>query len=239
MAIVRIALVEDDPIYQKQILDFLSRFEAERGESFQVTTFTDGHEIAFHYDGSYDILLMDIELGVMNGMEAAEAIRKLDSEVVIIFITNLPQYAIRGYAVEALDYILKPLSYYPFSQRLGRAIERMGNRKERFLGVNMGRGQVKKLAVSSIHYVEVREHILIYHTSKEDVTVSGTMREVESQLCDKGFFRCNKGFLINLEHVQSIRDDCAIVGGESIQISRAKKKPFIKALNDYIGEVEK
>ena len=98
---------------------------------------------------------------------------------------------------------------------------------------------VKKLALSAIYYVEVQEHILIYHTAKENVTVSGAMREVESQLCDKGFFRCNKGFLINLEHVQSIREDCAIVGGESIQISRAKKKPLIKALNDYIGEVEK
>ena len=159
--------------------------------------------------------------------------------MVIIFITNLPQYAIRGYSVEALDYILKPVSYYMFSQTLKRAIERMERRKQQHIRVSIGRGQIKKLEIGAIYYIEVQEHILIYHTAQEDVTVSGAMREVESQLCDKGFFRCNKGFLINLEHVQSIRDDCAIVGGESIQISRAKKKPFIKALNDYIGEVEK
>lgn len=236
---IRIALVEDDPIYQKQLQGYLDRFAQEQGETLSVAAFCDGHEIAYHYKAGYDIILMDIELGTVSGMEAAELIRKSDAEVVIIFITNSPQYAIRGYAVEALDYILKPVSYYAFSQRLLRAVERMGHRKRQYFGVNLGRGQVKKLPLSAIYYVEVQEHILIYHTAQGDLTVSGTMQEVEKQLSDKGFFRCNKGFLVNLEHVESFRDDFAVVGGDRVQISRAKKKPFLDALNNFIGEVEK
>ena len=238
MAIVRIALVEDDPIYQKQILDFLSRFEAERGESFQVTTFTDGHEIAFHYDGSYDILLMDIELGVMNGMEAAEAIRKLDSEVVIIFITNMPQYAIKGYMVDALDYVLKPLSYYAFSQRIDRALTRMRRRGKKYISIPV-KGGIKKLDISRIMYVEIQDHDLIFHTTIGVLQSKGNLTEIEEQLDPKQFFRCGKSHLVNLEFVEGVENNDVQVGDDVVQVSRTRRKALLDALNDYINEVSK
>ena len=234
---IRIAIVEDDPIYQRQLRGYLQQYGQAQGEQFQITSFDTGHAIAYHYDADYDIILMDIELGAVSGMEAAEIIRTMDRDVVIIFITNSPQYAIEGYKVEALDYVLKPISYYAFSQRLARAIERMGKLKRQYIRVNISRGRVKKLDVSSIYYVEVREHILIYHTKEGEITVSGSMREAEKALEGKGFFRCNKGYLINLEHVEGFRDDMALVGGDQVQISRAKRKPFLDALNNYLGEV--
>lgn len=236
---IHIAVVEDDTASQKQLQSYLSRFETATAETFQITIFSDGHEIAYNYKALYDIILMDIELGVVDGMKAAELIRKLDREVVIIFITNLPQYAIQGYSVEALDYILKPVSYYMLSQTLERAIERMNRRKQQHIRVNIGRGQIKKLEIGAIYYIEVQEHILIYHTVEGDFSVSGTMRDLEKQLTDKGFFRCNKGFLINLQHVESFQGGCATVGGDQVQISRSKKKPFLDALNNYLGEVAK
>ena len=98
--------------------------------------FSDGDEIALGYKAVYDIILMDIEMKFMDGMMAAEEIRKVDTEVIIIFITNSPQYAIKGYAVDALDYVLKPVSYYAFSQRLGRAVERVARRARHFLQIN-------------------------------------------------------------------------------------------------------
>ena len=85
---------------------------------FSITHFSDGDEIALGYKGGYDLILMDIEMTFLDGMSAAEEIRRADPEVLIIFITNSPQYAIKGYAVQALDYILKPLSYYAFCQRM-------------------------------------------------------------------------------------------------------------------------
>ena len=86
---------------------------------------------------------MDVEMKFMDGMSAAEEIRKIDTEVVIIFITNMAQYAIRGYAVDALDYVLKPVSYFAFSQRLNRAISRMKKRETKIIMVNMKGGMVR------------------------------------------------------------------------------------------------
>lgn len=109
---IRLALVEDDELYRSQLREYIDKYSAVSGEKFTVTEFSDGDEIALGYKAVYDIILMDIEMKFMDGMMAAEEIRKVDTEVIIIFITNSPQYAIKGYAVDALDYVLKPVSYY-------------------------------------------------------------------------------------------------------------------------------
>lgn len=236
---IRIAMVEDDPIYQQQLKRYLDRYQSENGQSFQITSFSSGGAIAYPYPGGFDLILMDIELGGISGMEAAEAIRRVDREVVIVFITNMSQYAMRGYEVEALDYVLKPVSYFAFSQRLGRALERMGRRQERYICISPERGSVHRLAVSALTYVEVREHTLIYHTTRGEIAVPGSMREAERLLDGAGFFRCNKGYLVNLDHVEGMVEGDALVAGERLQISRAKRKPFLDALNNHINEVGK
>lgn len=122
---IRIAIVEDEVRYQEQLIEFLRKFEQDRGENIEVEIYSDGDEIVENYKAQFDIILMDVQMQFMDGMSAAEEIRKMDTEVVIIFITNMAQYAIKGYEVDALDYVLKPISYFPFSQRLNRAIDRM------------------------------------------------------------------------------------------------------------------
>lgn len=119
---IKIAIVEDEQLYAKQLHEYLRKYEKENGEAIEVTIYSDGDQIVEKYQSQYDIILMDIEMKFMDGMSAAEEIRKIDTEVVIIFITNMTQYAIRGYAVDALDYVLKPVSYFALSQRLNRAI---------------------------------------------------------------------------------------------------------------------
>lgn len=109
----------------------MRQYEKENGEAFDITIYSDGDQIVNKYRSQYDIILMDVEMKFMDGMSAAEEIRKVDTEVVIIFITNMAQYAIRGYAVDALDYVLKPVSYFAFSQRLNRAIGRMKKERQR------------------------------------------------------------------------------------------------------------
>ncbi|MCD7918722.1 MAG: LytTR family DNA-binding domain-containing protein [Clostridiales bacterium] len=234
----RIAIVEDDPIYSAQLQRYLSKYEQESGEKFRTVCFSDGVELVEHYSADYDILLLDIEMPGLDGMTAAERIRRVDREVVIIFITNMSQYAIRGYAVEALDYVLKPVSYYSFTQCIQRAIERMRKRTKQFHTVSTGKGETRKLELSHIYFVEVQGHTLIYHTAEGEVTASGAMNEVERELAGR-FFRCNKGYLVNLEHVSSIQGDLVTVGGQQLQVSRAKKKPLLDALNNYINEVSK
>ena len=232
---ISIAIVEDEDSCAKQMEEYLARYADESGEVFETVRFCDGDEILENYRAQYDIILMDVQMKFMDGMTAAEEIRKVDPEVVIIFITNMAQYAIRGYAVDALDYVLKPVSYFAFSQRLEWAIGRMKRRARRYMTIAI-RGGAQKLDISRILYVESQGHNLVFVTDGEEHTTTGTIREVEEKLESFGFFRCNKGCLVNLEHVDGVQDKYAVVHGEKLLISRPRMKPFMQELTKYWGE---
>lgn len=219
-----IAVVEDSA-QDRAVLDSYLENTNRRKTAISNHTFSDGDEIALGYKGGYDLILMDIEMTFMDGMSAAEEIRRADPEVLIIFITNSPQYAIKGYAVQALDYILKPLSYYAFCQRMNHVRELLGRRQKHFLTVPCA-GGVQKLDASDIYYVEICDHDLLFHTKQGEVHSTGSMRDVEQKLPPENFFRSSKAYLVNLEHVDGIQDEDAIVNGDRVQISRAKRKAF-------------
>lgn len=235
---LRIAIVEDDAIYTQQLKLFLERYRQERGPELEVSAYPDGNDLLEDYRSQFDIILLDVEMPFIDGMTAAAEIRKLDTEVVIIFITNMAQYAIRGYAVDAMDYVLKPVSYFVFSQRLDRAISRIKKRETHYIVVPT-RGGVQKLDVSRLYYVESRGHNLFFHTADGEVASTGTMQELESRLAPFRFFRGNKGCLINLAYVDSVRNGCAVVQGENLVLSRARRNAFMEALTAYVGETLK
>ena len=235
---VRIAVAEDDAAWAGQLRQYVEQYAAQTGRSLDLTVYSDGKSLVDEYHGQFDVILLDVEMRFLDGMATAEILRRTDPEVVIIFITNMAQYAIRGYAVDALDYVLKPVSYFAFSQRLERAIGRMKRRARRYMTIAI-RGGARKLDISSILYVESQGHNLVFATEGEEHTTTGTIREVEEKLESFGFFRCNKGCLVNLEHVDGVRDGCAIVSGRALPISRGRKNEFLAALTDYVGEVVK
>ncbi len=235
---ISVALVEDEAASRQILTEYLERFSQETGEKIRITVFPDGAEIVDDYRANYDIILMDILMSYMDGMKAAKAIRKVDKEVVIIFITNTPQYVMKGYTVDALDYVLKPVSYFAFSQRMQRALERMKRRTRKYISV-VFQGGMRKLDVSRLLYIEVLNHSLIYHLADECLEAKGSLSELEESLRQYHFFRCNKCYLVNLEHVESVTENSVNVGGDQIQVSRAKKKALMDALNNYINEVGK
>lgn len=232
---LNIAIVEDEASYTEQLTRYLDRYAGQTGESFHITTYSDGDEIVEHYQCNFDIILMDVQMPFLDGMSAAEAIRKCDAEVIILFITNMAQYAIRGYAVDALDYLLKPVSYFAFSQRLDRAIQRLRRRSSRSLMIPI-RGGTQKIELSQLYYVESQRHALLFHTASGVHTSSGTMQELEEKLVPQHFYRISKGYLINLEHVSAVQDGCAVVHGIPLPISRARKNEFMETLTNFIGE---
>lgn len=237
-AMIRIAIVEDDDNYRQQLAEYLRRFEYEIGQAFEITTYTDGDGIVSSYHAQFDIILMDVEMKFMDGMSAAEEIRKVDKEVVIIFISNMAQYAIKGYAVDALDYVLKPVSYFAFAQRLNRAISRMHKRETKKIALNTKEGTVR-MDLSDILFLESQGHTIILHTIGQNYELAGTMKALENDLMEDHFFRGNKGYLINLAHVDSVREGCAVVHGEELLLSRARRKDFMEALTAYWGGVSK
>ncbi len=231
---LRLAIVEDDQTYRNEFKAYLSQYEKETGETFQIVEFTDGDGILQNYKSDYDIILMDVEMAFVDGMTAATEIRKIDSDVVIVFITNMPQYAIKGYTVDALDYILKPVSYYAFSQTITRALARKAERKKKYILVNI-RGGMQKIEITKVKYIEVMDHDLIFHTIDGDVESKGSIRDMERELHEDSFFQCNKAYLINLAYVDGIQNNDVHMGGDVVQVSRSKKKALMDELNRYMS----
>lgn len=231
---IRIAIVDDDSTSIELLKSYMMQYQRERGEEMSVTAFSDGDELVENYKAEFDMILLDIEMRFMDGMTAAKKIRESDPEVVIIFITNMTQYAINGYQVNATDYVLKPVSYFSFSQSLDRALLRMGKRVKHYIAISVKGGTVK-LGVAEICYVESQGHRLIFHTKTDEYVTFSTMKEIEEKLKDYHFFRCNKGILLNLAFVDGVQDGCVIVNNEMLVISRGRKKDFMEELTNYLG----
>lgn len=231
---VRILIAEDDPQCLLQMKQFLSDYSQESGQVFHITHYNNGEDLVEHYRPEFDLLLLDVDMPFLDGMTAAALIRKMDPEVVIVFVTNLAQYAIQGYSVNALDYILKPLNYFSFSQHLTRALRYVRKQEGAYLTVAV-KGGILKFEVGDIFYIERLGHQLMLHTRDGIHTSSATLQQMEEALAGKGFVRCNKGYLVNLAHVSGVQDGCAVVRGEKLLISRGRRGIFLDALADYVG----
>lgn len=230
----RIAIVEDEAAVREQLAGYVQRYTRQYGTPFEVTEFADGMEILEDYRPQFDIIFLDVEMKHLDGMETARRIRERDGGVLIVFITNMAQYAIRGYAVGALDYVLKPVPYFAFSQQLQKAVERLHKRQKTFLTVPV-EGGLRRLDVGSLYYLESEGHYVHFYAEDGDLVAPGSLKSYEEKLADKPFVRCNSGYLVNLAQVRAVQQNTVQVGPYTLQISRPKKKAFLESLTDYIG----
>ena len=231
---IRIALVEDEAEVRAQLQGYVQRHTRQYGTEFAVTEFADGMELLDDYRPVYDILFLDVEMKHLDGMETARRVRELDKDVIIVFITNMAQYAIRGYSVGALDYVLKPVPYFAFSQQLLKAVSRLEKRAKRYLTVPV-EGGLRRLDTASIYYLESEGHRVHFYTDEGDFSAPGALKAFEEKLADCPFARCNSGYLVNLAQVRELRQSTVQVGPCELQVSRPKRKAFLAALTDYIG----
>ena len=231
---IKIAIVEDEAAVRDQLTDYVRRYTRQYGTEFEVTCFTDGDEILENYRPAFDIIFLDVEMKRLNGMETAQRIRELDDDVLLIFITNMAQYAIKGYAVGALDYVLKPVPYFAFSQQLQKAEEQLRRRTRHYLAVPV-EGGLRRLDTSLIYYIESEGHRVRFYTEEGDFAAPGALKALEEKLADRPFARCNSGYLVNLAQVQAVQQNTVQVGPYELQVSRPKRKSFLAALTDYIG----
>lgn len=231
-----IAIVEDEKDFSAQLVEYLEQYKKEHGVELQVSVFSDGESILKDYEPVYDAVFLDIQLPGINGMQTAEAIRGMDEEVVLMFITNMAQYAISGYAVEALDFVMKPVDYYVFSMKVGRVLKRVQKkeRQQHTIVLNLSDG-LKKLDARQIYFIEIQNRMLHYHTDEGEYIVKGTMQSVEQELAACSFTKCNHWYLVNLMHVKEVKKNLAVVGDYELEISRRNKNGFLKALTEYLG----
>lgn len=229
-----VAIVEDESSFATQLQEYLKKYEEENDVRFKISVFGDGAEILEDYQPLYDIILLDIEMPKVNGMKAAEEIRAQDADVTLMFITNMANYAIRGYEVGALDFVMKPINYYTFSMKMTRVLKRTKQKAQQEILLTLPDG-VKKLNVQQIYYVEVQNRMLYYHTDEGVFVMRGTMQSVEQLLAPYAFAKCNHWYIVNLKHVSEVKKSMAVVAGNELEVSRRNRTAFLKALTDYVG----
>lgn len=149
----------------------------------------------------------------------------------------MAKYAIRGYEVQALDYVLKPVKYEAFTVKMDKVKRLAEKKKDKSISIKTGTA-THRLLLSHIQYVEVVQHLLIFHTEDGDFSTRGVLKDVEAVLEENGFYKCNKCYLVNLRHVRSVHDGMVLVGNDQLQVSRARKKAFAEAVADYIGNMQ-
>ena len=233
---IRIAVVEDNQLHREQAVRLLRQYEAEHQVSMEIREYTNGTDLIERYRPCFDLIFLDIEMPGINGMEAARKIRETDQEVILVFITNIAQYAIKGYEVGALDFILKPLRYKPFEIKMDHMVRQIERKQGKSIVITAN-DAVRKVAVADILYVEVINHRLIYHLQNETIELRGSLKSAEDQLIGQDFARCNSSYLVNLQYVRGIRDGLALVGNDRLPISRARKKEFMQTVAEYIGGI--
>ena len=236
MTMINVAIVDDEQSAYQVLSDALSRFSKENGVTFNIAHYQNAIDFLEEYR-PVDLVLMDVEMPLIDGLTAAEKLRKIDEHVALIFITNMAQYAIRGYAVDAIDYVLKPVNYMRFAALMKKTLRIIGKNIDKEITVKTAYG-VRLIYVSAIIYIEISGHLLYYYTEKERIETWGTLKEAEKALADSNFVRCNHSCVVNLKYVEAVDKNTITlkVANKKISVSTNKKNDFMKKLNQFWGQ---
>ena len=236
---LKIIILEDEKPQLDQLTGYLERYQAEHPDfAFILEAYDRGIALLDSYQRDADLILLDIRVPDMTGMEVARHIRKMDDSVMIVFVTSLTQYALDGYSVQAFDYILKPIHYAPFTAKLERMLRMLSHRGPQFMLDLRTKESAWKIPADNVIYIEVSAHDLLFHTSSETIKLWGTLSQYEKLLRKAHFARPSTSFLVNLKYVRQIKKDEVLLSSRSIPLSRSKRTEFLAALAQYKGGSE-
>lgn len=227
-----IAVIEDEDVHAAKLEENLSLYQKEYHCEFRVVRFRTAEDFLADYRSAYAVVFMDIQLPGMNGMEAAIKLRTLDKTVSLIFITSLSQYAQKGYEVDAVGYLLKPVSYYDFSLKFRKALDLYVMAEERNVSLDVP-GGVCWVSCNRLMYVEIIRHRLYYHLVDGVIEATGVLSAAEKQLEAHGFLRCNNCYLVNPRFVVNVKGLTVQVGNETLAISRPRRGAFLAKLTEW------
>lgn len=203
-------------------------------ESYRIHVFDESVDFIRSQE-SYDIAFLDIHMDKINGLEAAHFVRKISKEIVLIFVTQMAQMAIRGYEVDAMDFIIKPSEQASIDRVLGKALKRIESQAGSFLVLKTARDTIS-ISTNKIYYVEVYDHDLIYHTEEGEHRLRGQLNQVRKQVDERQFVLASRSHLVNLRHISSVHHDHLVVAGKMVPLSKVRRREIEQRFVNFLGE---
>ena len=230
---MRLAYCDDEEIQLEYMQRLAEQWAKQAGVSLTYCAYKSAEELLFENAEGYpfDLLILDIDMRGMDGMALARKIREKDAKIPILFLTNKREYVFEGYEVQALRYLLKPMSEEKLFPLLHEV--HMTAREEVQSLIVSAEGEHCKIAVSDILYLEADGHYVRIHTAKGDYVVKRAFTELAAELAH-GFVSSHRSYLVHLLHVERVqRTECILSDGSSIPVSRNSYKAVNEAFIRY------
>jgi DNA-binding LytR/AlgR family response regulator len=231
---MNIAICDDMRVFCEDLHQMLMSC-AHSGDITLVREFERGEDLIDCYSasGAFDLLFLDIEMPGLSGLQVGQHIRKIDRDVIIIFVTSFNQYVFQSFAIEPFDYLLKPLDKKALESTLERALSKY--RDQHQLVEVKSQRQIHLLEVKDLVCIERYRRHLIFYTKDTKYEGIGKLDEYEKKLAPYGFLRCHQGFLVNMQYVQCISDNEIITTIRmTVPMSRRKKQTCLGEFNKYL-----
>ena len=241
---MRIAYCDDEQVQLDYLAQLVAEWSNKSGVACDFTGYLSAKELLFENPERipFNLLILDIDMQGMDGMELARDIRKRDKSVPILFLTNRKEYVFEGYEVNALRYLLKPINEEKLTPILSGLVLEAAEEK-RYL-IETIDGENRKIALQDILFVEAKGHYVHLHTIEGDFSYKKPISELEKEILslEKGtkasaFVSSHRSFLVNLAHIERVlRTDCLLDDGSKVPISRNSYKAVNEAFISFYRE---
>lgn len=229
----KIIVCDDEAYMREQLIGYLLRAEPILHEQFSVIQCASGEEL-LTLVADADIVLLDIQMGDLSGMDAAHILREKNKNVCLIFVTSMLEYALEGYSVHAFGFLKKPVNFGTFLQQMEDAVQAIDIRRGKQIALKKG-AHIHRYNCNDIYCFEVQGHSVIVSLDKQDIEYYINLDDIESMIPQRSFFRCHKSYLVNLRHISRILpNDLLLNNGKSVPLSKRRKKDFMEAFSAYM-----
>ena len=229
----RIAICDDSFEDIEFLKSILKAWEKEREQKVSISTFNSSENFLFNYaeDKSFDILLLDIEMGDMDGVSLAKALRKDGCDIEVAFITGYPDFISDGYEVNALHYLMKPVKKEKLISVLDKAAENL-KKKDKHIIIPVDNENVK-ISLNKIQYIEVFSHKLLLVTEKGNYEVKMPLYEINKSLSGD-FIKCHRSYIVNLSYVSKItKTEVILDSGKNLPLARNSAQEVLSTFVAY------
>ena len=230
---MNIAICEDNIEELNIINEYIEQWSKNNNIKVKIDKYQSSESFLFEWTdyNKYDIVFFDIKMKKVSGIELSNLVREKNKVVDIVFVTGMIEYALHGYKVSAMQYLLKPIKQDDIYSCLNKVLERIDSTDEssKFMIIKTPKKSMK-LNYDEIYYFEMFSPNIIIHTIKEEIALRKKISEIEKELKSSSFIRCHRSYIVNLKYVKSISKKTIILENEvNIPLSRNK----YKEVNDY------